>query len=88
MDLKTTTDLPGVKSGQRVWLTTLPPSMIRISENVGASTFCNPMGLHGLYGDNFTFTYGSQNVIFLLLLEYVLPEFDHYLAIYISSVSQ
>jgi hypothetical protein len=26
-----------------------------MSENVGASTSRNPMGLHGLYRDNFTF---------------------------------
>jgi hypothetical protein len=32
----------GVKIGRRVGLTTLPTS--------------NPMGLHGLYRDNFTFT--------------------------------
>jgi hypothetical protein len=29
--------------------------MSRMSENVGASTSRNPQGLHGLYGDNFTF---------------------------------
>jgi hypothetical protein len=45
----------GVKSGRRVELTTLPPSVSRISENVGASTSRNPKGLHGLYRDNFTF---------------------------------
>jgi hypothetical protein len=28
-----------------------------MSENVGASTSRNPKGLHGLYGDNFTFTH-------------------------------
>jgi hypothetical protein len=33
---------------------TLPPSMSRMSENVGASTYRNPKGLHGLYRDNFT----------------------------------
>jgi hypothetical protein len=31
--------------------------MSRMSENVGASTFRNPKGLHGLYGDNFTLPY-------------------------------
>jgi hypothetical protein len=36
---------------------TLPPSMSRMSENVGASTSRNPKGLHGLYGDNFTLPY-------------------------------
>jgi hypothetical protein len=44
----------GVKSGRRVGLTTLPPSVSRMSENVGASTSRNPKGLHGLYRDNFT----------------------------------
>jgi hypothetical protein len=34
----------------------LPPSMSRMSENVGASTSHKPKGLHGLYRDNFTFT--------------------------------
>jgi hypothetical protein len=39
----------GVKGGRRVGLTTLPPSMSRMSrDNVGASTSHNPMGLHGL----------------------------------------
>jgi hypothetical protein len=47
----------GVKSGRRVGLTTLPPSVSRMSENVGASTPRNPKGLHGLYTDNFTFTF-------------------------------
>jgi hypothetical protein len=39
----------GVKSGCRVRLTNLLPSVSRLSrENVGASTSHNPMGLHGL----------------------------------------
>jgi hypothetical protein len=42
----------GVKSGRRVGLTTLPPSMSRMSENVGASSSRNPKGLHGLYWQN------------------------------------
>jgi hypothetical protein len=38
-----------VKGGQRVGLTTLPPSMSRLSRlNVGASAYHNLMGLHGL----------------------------------------
>jgi hypothetical protein len=49
-----TRNLLGVKSGRRVGLTTLPPSMSRMSDNVGASTSRNPKGLHGLCGDNFT----------------------------------
>jgi hypothetical protein len=48
-------NLPGGKSGRRVGLTTLPPSMSRMSENVGPSTSRNPKGLHCLYRDNFTF---------------------------------
>jgi hypothetical protein len=44
----------GVKSDRRVGLTTLPPSVSWMSENVGASTSRNPKGLHGLYRDNFT----------------------------------
>jgi hypothetical protein len=39
----------GVKGGRRVGLTNLPPSVSRLSkQNMGASTFHNPMGLHGL----------------------------------------
>jgi hypothetical protein len=39
----------GVKGDWRIRLTTLPPSVSRLSrENVGASTSHNPMGLHGL----------------------------------------
>jgi hypothetical protein len=47
----------GVKSGRRVGLTTLPPSVSRMFENVGASTSRNPKGLQGLYRNNFTFTF-------------------------------
>jgi hypothetical protein len=52
-----TRNLPGVKSGRCVGLTTLPPSVGRMSENVGASTYRNPKGLHGLYRDKFTCYY-------------------------------
>jgi hypothetical protein len=45
----------GVKSGRRVGLITLPPSMSRMSENVKAWTSRNPKGLQGLYRNNFTF---------------------------------
>jgi hypothetical protein len=43
-----TRNLSGVKSGRRIGLTALPPSLSRMSENVGASTSRNPKGLHGL----------------------------------------
>jgi hypothetical protein len=45
-----TRNLHGELKGDRsVKLTTLPPSVSRLSiENVGASTSQNPMGLHGL----------------------------------------
>jgi hypothetical protein len=44
----------GIKSGRRVGLTTLSPSVSQMSENVGASTTSrNPKGLHGLHRDNF-----------------------------------
>jgi hypothetical protein len=49
-----TRNLPGGKSGRRLGLTSLPPSMSRMSENVGVSTSRNPKGLHCLYRDNFT----------------------------------
>jgi hypothetical protein len=51
-----TRKFPGGKGGRRVWLTTLPPSMSLMSENVGASASHNPKGLHGLYRDSFTLT--------------------------------
>jgi hypothetical protein len=39
-----TRNLPGGKSGRRIGLTTLPPSLSRMSENVGTSTSRNPVG--------------------------------------------
>jgi hypothetical protein len=43
-----TRNLPGVKGGRRLRLTTSPPSVSRLSRNVGASTSHNPMGIQGL----------------------------------------
>jgi hypothetical protein len=40
-----------------------------MSENVGASISRNPKGLHGLYGDNFTFT-----LLFIPEDKFILPE--------------
>jgi hypothetical protein len=54
-----TRNLPGGKSGRRVRLTTLPPSVSRMAEYVGASTSRNPKGRHGLYRDNFTLVFTS-----------------------------
>jgi hypothetical protein len=40
----------GIKDGRRVRLTTLPPSVSRLSrENMGTSTSHNPMGLQSLF---------------------------------------
>jgi hypothetical protein len=50
-----TSKFPGGKCGRRLGLTTLPPSVSRMSENVGASTSHSRKGLHGLYRDSFTF---------------------------------
>jgi hypothetical protein len=49
-----TRNLPGGKKRPCMGLTTLPPSVSRMSENVGASTSLSPKGLRGLYTDNFT----------------------------------
>jgi hypothetical protein len=46
----------GCKIRQRAGLTTLQPYMIRMSENMEASSSRTPKGLHDLYRDNFTFT--------------------------------
>jgi hypothetical protein len=45
----------GLKSGRRVGLTTLPPSVSLMCENVGASTSHKPERLHDLYKNNVTF---------------------------------
>jgi hypothetical protein len=50
-----TRNFPGLKSRRCVRLTTLPPSVSRMSENMGASTSHNPKGLHDLYRDNYLF---------------------------------
>jgi hypothetical protein len=52
-----TRKFPGGKGGRRLGLTTLPPSVSRMSDNVGVSTSRSPKGLHGLYMDTFTFTF-------------------------------
>jgi hypothetical protein len=54
-----TRDLSRRKKCWRVGLTTLPPSVSRVSENVGAPTSRKPKGLHGLYRDKFNLPYLS-----------------------------
>jgi hypothetical protein len=51
-----TRKFPGGKGSRRVGLTTLSPSVSRMSEHVRDSTSHSPKGLHGLYRDSFTFT--------------------------------
>jgi hypothetical protein len=62
----------GVKSGGRVGLTTFLPSVSRMSENEGATTSRNRKDLHGLYRDNFTFTFyeGHVKIVFSLLMNH------------------
>jgi hypothetical protein len=50
-----TRNLSRGKSGRRVELTTLQPSVSRMTENMGASISHNPKGPHGLYRDSFTY---------------------------------
>jgi hypothetical protein len=61
-----TRNFPGgwVKGDRRVMLTTLPPSVSRLSrENVGASAFHNPKGLQGLLqGQLYLFYISSSGV--------------------------
>jgi hypothetical protein len=40
--------------------------MSRMSENMGAPTFRNPKGLHGLYRDNFFFYISSWHRAYLI----------------------
>jgi hypothetical protein len=58
----------GVKGGRRVRQTTSSPSVGRLSrENMGASTSHNPMGLHGMLRDTFTFYLWNMCINFPLL---------------------
>jgi hypothetical protein len=49
-----TRNFPGCKKRPVSRADKLPPSMSRMSENVGALTSRKPMGLHGLYRKIFT----------------------------------
>jgi AraC-like DNA-binding protein len=53
----TTRTFPGGKGGRRVRLTTMPLSVSRMSENVGASTSHSSKGLHCLYGDSLAYLF-------------------------------
>jgi hypothetical protein len=52
-----------------------------MSENVGASTSRNPKGLHGLYRDNFTFTFIWEDEIVNWTVASVLHECGFYLLV-------
>jgi hypothetical protein len=54
-----TRDLPGGKRGRSVRLQPYRHRSADCLENVGASTSHNPMGLHGLLQDSFTFLFLS-----------------------------
>jgi hypothetical protein len=62
----------GVKGGRRVELTTLSPSVSRMSENVGASTSCSLKGLHGLYRDNLNYKRSRFRYISQLSPQYLI----------------
>jgi hypothetical protein len=71
-----TRNLPGVKGGRRVSLTTPPPSLSRLSrKNMGSSTSHNPMGLHGLLQWQLYFIFRSTKWFLssMRLDEYCLP---------------
>jgi hypothetical protein len=61
-----TSKFPGGKGCWRLGLTTLPPSVSRMSENVGVSTSHTPKGLHGLYRDNFISSSSIDTLVPLL----------------------
>jgi hypothetical protein len=54
-----TTNFPGGKSGRRIGLRTLPPSVSRMSEKVGAST---SKSLNGLNKDSFTLEHNVSEI--------------------------
>jgi hypothetical protein len=72
MALESTQPLPEISTrnplGGKKWpalkADNLPPSVSRMSENVGASTSRNLKGLHGLYKDNFTLPFTSEKYLF------------------------
>jgi hypothetical protein len=66
----------GIKSSWQVGLTTLLPSVSRMSENVGAPTSRNPKVLHSLYRDNFTFY--PQNSTWVIISESFLHCLHHF----------
>jgi hypothetical protein len=77
----------GLKSGRPVGLTTLSPSVSRMSENVGASTPRNPKSLHGLYRENFTFLHYNMGAYVSLAYAYRSHYNYHYHSKYLSQVN-
>jgi hypothetical protein len=76
-----------MKGGRRLGLSTLPPSVIRLSrQNVGASTSDNPMGLHGLVtGTALTYlTYLCLRIYLPIYLAVSVPVYI-YVEIYVST---
>jgi hypothetical protein len=59
---------PGNKGSRLLGLTTLPPSVSRMSENVGTSSSHSPKGLDGLYRDNFTFYLVSKWTAYIFVV--------------------
>jgi hypothetical protein len=77
-----TRNLPGGKKQPAYKAETSPPSVIRMSEFVGASTSRNPKGLHGLYRENFTLPFHrltlaqfheTLEIKYNLLLQIIIP---------------
>jgi hypothetical protein len=64
-----TRNLPGGKKRPARRAEILPPSVSRMSENVGALTSHKTKGLHGLHRDNFTFYLSLLRQRFILLTE-------------------